>query len=214
MTWYVAVQRIIFTVGYVKSTWISLQRVLGKWWFDRNIHKSWEILSLEFLYLSRFQSLFFLQWWLRESFFFQWVSYFLSNLLIPSSMEKSHSLRNSSKLSLREFHEQFPLEAENVLNVLGGFVWQIKKREDFGVLRLKWDLSFSFPGKARNFLGVKNSSLGQKPGPHKQIRLKDLEIKTRQMSLVKVLTKMVLDLLPTKLQNNLPSVVHTGVGAS
>lgn len=89
-----------------------------------------------------------------------------------------------------------------------------QEEEDFGVLRLKRDLSFSFPGKARNFLGVKNSSLGQKPGPHKQIRLKDLEIKTRQMSLVKVLMKMVLDLLPTKLQNNLPSVVHTGVGAS
>ena len=81
-------------------------------------------------------------------------------------------------------------------------------------MRFKRDLSFSFPGKARNFLGVKNSSLGQEPQPHKQIRLKDLEIKTRQMSLVKVLTKMVLDLLPTKLQNNLPSVVHTGAGAS
>ena len=61
---------------------------------------------------------------------------------------------------------------------------------------------------------MKNSSLGQEPQPHKQIRLNDLEIKTRQMSLVKVLTKMVLDLLPTKLQNNLPSVVNTGAGAS
>lgn len=50
------------------------------------------------------------------------MSYFLSNLLIPSSMEKSPSLRNSSKLSLREFRKQFPPEAEEVLDVLGGFV--------------------------------------------------------------------------------------------
>lgn len=54
--------------------------------------------------------------------FFWRVSYFLSNLLIPSSIEESPSLRNSSKLSLREFHEQFPPEAENVLDVLGGLV--------------------------------------------------------------------------------------------
>lgn len=77
-------------------------------------------------------------------------------------------------------------------------------------LEIKKGLEFLFPRKARNFLGVKNSSLGQEPEPHKKFRLKDLEIKTRQISLVKVLMKMVLDLLPTKLQNNLPSVVHTG----
>lgn len=32
-------------------------------------------------------------------------------------------------------------------------------------LEIKKGLEFLFPRKARNFLGVKNSSLGQEPGP-------------------------------------------------